>query len=201
MNFLDILKELGVFTVLAGVIAWLIRTLGKYLIDQNIKVQEYQLSQSLEKFKSELEFLNVKQSRLHEKRVGAIQKLYEYLTEFHIDLDTLIRWKNVTGMSDEQIKQQRIDEANKTFESGSKFSKYYLMNKLYFSEDVCQLIDEIIKTMRGCQYDLTIEYQWMNISPDLKIKSFEQARDKLDNDVPELKNKIELQFREILGVK
>jgi hypothetical protein len=76
---------------------------------------------------------------LHDKRIETIQELYEKLTEFYLDLDTLISWKNVTNLSEDDIKKQQFEEANKTFDSGSKFSRYYLMNKLYFSIEMCAL--------------------------------------------------------------
>ncbi|MCC5922465.1 MAG: hypothetical protein JJT77_01665 [Crocinitomicaceae bacterium] len=197
----SILKELGFFTAIGGALTYLIKTLGKHFMNQNLEIHKMQLNQQLESHKAELELINVKQSRLHDKRIETIQELYEKLTEFYMDLDTLIRWKNVTGLTDEEIKKQQFEEANKTFESGSKFSRYYLMNKLYFSKEMCETIDEIIKEMRSCQYDLTIQYQWINLSADLQMNSFKQAKEKLEKEVPVLKEQIETKFREILGVE
>lgn len=200
MDTFQILWNLGVFTGIGGALTYLLKTLGKQFMDQNLEIHKMQLNQQLESHKAELELINIKQSRLHDKRIDTIQELYEKLTEFYMDLDTLIRWKNVTGLSDEEIKKQQFEEANKTFESGSKFSRYYLMNKLYFSKEMCATIDEIIKEMRSCQYDLTIQYQWMNLSADLQMNSFKQAKEKLEKQVPMLKEQIETKFREILGV-
>lgn len=201
MDLIQLLKDLGIFTVMGVALTYLLKTLGKHFMDQNIEIHKMQLNQQLESHKAELELLNVKQSRLHDKRIETIQELYEKLTEFYVDLDTLIRWKNVTGLSEQEIKKQQFEEANKTFESGSKFSRYYLMNKLYFSKEMCVTIDEIIKEMRSCQYDLTIQYQWMNLSAELQMNSFTQAKEKLEKDVPMLKEQIETNFREILGVE
>jgi hypothetical protein len=75
------------------------------------------------------------------------------------------------------------------------------MNKLYFSIEMCAALDEIIKEMRSCQYDLTIQYQWMNLSADLQLNFFKQAKEKLEKEVPILKEQIETKFREILGVE
>lgn len=201
MDFIQLLRDLGVFGAIAIAVSYLLKTLGKHLMDQNLKIHEMQLNQQLESHKSELELINVKQSKLHDKRIETIQELYEKLTEFYMDLDTLVRWKNVTGLSDEEIKKQQFEEANKTFDSGSKFSRYYLMNKLYFSKKMCATIDDIIKEMRSCQYDLTIQYQWMNLSAELQMSYFTQAKEKLEKEVPMLKEQIETNFREILGVE
>lgn len=200
MDTFQIIWNLGIFTGIGGALTYLLKTLGKQFMDQNLEIHKMQLNQQLESHKAELELINLKQSRLHDKRIETIQELYEKLTEFYMDLDTLIRWKNVTGLSDKEIKKQQFEEANKTFESGSKFCRYYLINKLYFSKEMCATIDEIIKEMRSCQYDLTIQYQWMNLSADLQMSSFRQAKEKLEKDVPMLKEQIETKFREILGV-
>jgi hypothetical protein len=196
-----IIKDLGIFTGIGGALIYLLKTLGKQFMDQHLEIHKIQLNQQLESHKAELELINVKQSRLHDKRIETFQELYEKLTEFYLDLDTLIRWKNVTNLSEDEIKKQQFEEANKTFESGSKFSKYYLMNKLYFSNEMCSTIDEIIREMRSCQYDLTIQYQWMNLSADLQMNFFTQAKEKLEKEVSILKEQLEKKFREILGVE
>jgi hypothetical protein len=200
MDIWELLLKLGVFSAIGTGITYLLKTLGKQFMDQNLEIHKMQLNQQLQSHKAELDLINVKQSRLHDKRIETIQELYEKLTEFYLDLDTLIRWKNVTGLTEEQIKQQQFEEANKTFESGNKFTRYYTMNKLYFSVEMCEKIDEIIKEMRSCQYDLTIQYQWMNLSAEMTMDSFKKAREKLEKEVPKLKQQIENEFREILGV-
>jgi hypothetical protein len=201
MDIWQLLLKLGVFSAIGTGITYLLKTLGKQFMDQNLEIHKMQLNQQLQSHKAELDLINVKQYRLHDKRIDTIQEVYEKLTEFYLDLDTLIRWKNVTGLSEKQIKQQQFDEANKTFESGNKFTRYYTMNKLYFSVEMCEKIDEIIKEMRSCQYDLTIQYQWINLSAEMTMDSFKKAREKLEKEVPKLKEQIENEFREILGVE
>lgn len=201
MTTYTLLKDLGVFTAILGAITWLANVLGKHLIDKNLKIHELMLDKQLEKYKSELLLINEKESKLHDRRLDRIQELYSLLTDFYIDLDTLTRWKNVTGMGDEEIKKQQLDEAKQTFTSGHEFSMFYEKNKLYFNPETCATIEELLTIMRGCQYDLTIQYQWMNLPADLQIKHFEQARDQLRTKVPELKQELEKNFRAILRVE
>jgi hypothetical protein len=66
---------------------------------------------------------------------------------------------------------------------------------------MCSTIDEIIREMRSCQYDLTIQYQWLNLSADLQMNFFTQAKEKLEKEVSILKKQLEKKFREILGVE
>jgi hypothetical protein len=201
MDLIQLLKDLGIFAAIGGALTYLLQSLGKKFMDQNLEIHKMQLNHQLESHKAELELANLKQSKLHEKRIQTIQELYEKLTEFYLDLDTLIRWKNVTGLTEDEIKKRNFDDANKTFESGSKFTRYYILNKLYFNADMCIKIDKIIQEMRSCQYDLTIQYQWMNLPGDLQMNSFKQAKEKLEIEVPLLKEQIESKFREILGVE
>ncbi len=201
MTILTVLKDLGIFTILIGGLGWLAKVLGTHMIDKNLRIHELMLDQQLEKYKSGLLLINEKESKLHDRRLDRIQELYSLLTDFYIDLDTLTRYKNVTGMSDEELKQQQLDEAKQTFTSGHEFSIFYEKNKLYFSPDTCSTIEELLKIMRGCQYDLTIQYQWLNLSADIQIKHFEQAKDQLTNKVPELKQELEKNFRSILRVE
>lgn len=201
MTTINLLEDLGIFTGMTIAITWLIKTLGKHLIDKNLKIHELMLNQQLEKYKSELLLINEKESKLHDRRLDRIQELYSLLTDFYSDLNTLTRWRKTTGMSDDEVKKQQLEDAKQTFTSGHEFSMFYEKNKLYFSPSTCSTIEELLKIMRECQYDLTIHYQWMNLPVDLQFQHFEQAKDQLTNKVPELKKELEKDFRSILRVE
>jgi len=201
MTVIELLKDLGVFTILIAALGWLAREIGKHLLNKNIKIHELELNQQLVKFKSELELIAQKQNKLHDKRLDVIHEFYGLLSDFYINLDNLTRWKNVTGKSDEDIEKDKLDDAKRTYESGHKFSIFYEKNKLYFSTDTCLKIEGINKILRECQYDLTIQYQWMNISVDMQMTQFEKARKKIRTKVPELKLELESNFRKIIGVE
>lgn len=201
MTFLELLKDLGIFGIIVGVLGWVTKELGKYLLNKNIKFHQLSLDQQLEKYKSELDIINEKAFKLHDKRLEKIHNLYELLTDFYINVDNLTHMKNVTGLSDEEINEQKINEVKKTYESGYQFSMFYEKNKLYFDLETCELIQEILRILKECQYDLTIQYQWMNISIDMQMDFFSKAKDKIQNKIPELKEKLERKFRSIMGVE
>ena len=63
-------------------------------------------------------------------------------------MHTLTTWKIVTGMSEQEVKQQNFDDTKKAEESGNIFLNFYSKNKLYFNDETCALIDEIIKLLK-----------------------------------------------------
>lgn len=198
---MDIWKELGTLSIITFGIIWLAKAVSKHLLDQNLKSHELVLNQKLEQYKSELRVTAEKESKLHDKRLDKIHELYSLLTDFYFDLDNLTRGKNVTGMSTEEIEMQNAQDVKCTYAHGYELSIFYEKNKLYFNDETCGLIEEILKTLKGCQYDLTFQYQWMNISVDLQIESFKNARNQIQNKVPMLKKELEKNFRSILKVE
>ena len=155
MNWGEIFKEIGIVGIFASLITWLIKSLGQRQIDKGLKQYELELSNksdlfkqelslSFEKYKSELEFLAQKANKLHDKRIERIERIeqiYSLLTDFHNEMQQLISWKVVTGMSPEEIEQKEFERVQKAGESGNKFLDYYAKNKLYFNSETCSLID------------------------------------------------------------
>jgi hypothetical protein len=201
MDWLTLLKDLGVFSGFVLAITYLLKTLGKHFMDQNLKIHEMQLNQQLQKHKSELDLVLQKALKLHDHRLEKIQQFYHLLVEFHIDINQLIMIKNVTGKTDEEIKQMKIEEVKKMYESGHEFSVFYQKNKLFFSKETCKLIDELLQIMKSSQFDLSIQYQWMNLSFDLIHESFQKGKEKIESIIPKLKEQLEDNFRNILGVE
>lgn len=201
MDFSQLLRDLGIFGAVVTGVSYLLKTLGQHYMDQNLKIHEMQLNQQLQSHKSELDLVLQKALKLHDRRLDKIQEFYVLLVEFHIDLDQLIRIKNITGKTEEEVKQMQIDEVKKMYDSGHAFTMFYQKNKLFFNKATCDLIDELQKTMRECQFDLSIQYQWINLSFEMIQSSFEKAKEKLESIIPKLKEELEDSFRQILGVE
>ncbi|WP_136842887.1 hypothetical protein [Pedobacter polaris] len=206
------MTEIGIVGIISGLIVWLIKQLGQMFIDKNISLykQELQnksdqykseLNQVFEKYKSELAFHSQKAFKLHDRRLEKIDELYSLLSDFYNDMFTLTTWKIVTGMKDEEVKKQEYDNTMKAGESGNKFLIYYDKNKLYFNSETCKLIDEIIQLLKGSHSDFSFKYIFGQVSPQMEIENIKQATEKIRNKVPEVKTKLENNFREIIGVE
>lgn len=212
MDWEKILSEIGVFGIIAGLIVWLIKQLGQRLIDRNTKSYELELqnkadlfraelNHASEEFKSELEFLSQKANKLHDKRLEQIKEIYSLLTDFYNDMYTLTTWKIVTGMSKEEVQQQEFDNTKKAEQSGNEFLTFYQKNKLYFNQETCGLIDEIIKLLKDSHSDFSFKYIFGPLSADLEIERVKRATEQIREKVPEIKAKLEQNFREIIGVE
>ncbi|RLZ06380.1 hypothetical protein EAH69_13735 [Faecalibacter macacae] len=212
MDWDKILSEIGIVTVISGLIVWLIKQLGQMFIDRNISIykQELQnksdlykaeLNQVFEKYKSDIAFHSQKAFKLHDRRLEKIDELYSLLSDFYNDMFTLTTWKIVTGMTKEEINKQSYDNTMKAGESGNKFLSYYDKNKLYFNSETCTLIDEIIQLLKESHSDFSFKYIFGNISPQMEMESIKKATEKIRRKVPEVKVKLEKNFREIIGVE
>ncbi len=212
MDWTKILSEIGIVGVISGLIVWLIKQLGQRYIDKGAKAYELklqnksdlykaELNQSLEKYKSEIAFLSQKAFKLHDKRLERVEKLYSLLTDFYEDMYHLTTWKVVTGMSDEEVHNQNFENTKKAGNSGTEFFKYYSKNKLYFNQDTCGLIEEIIKLLKDSHFDFSYEYVFGPISADFKFESIKKATDKIREKVPKIKSELEENFRKIIGVE
>lgn len=212
MDWNKIFTEIGVVGVISGLIVWLIKQLGQSLIDKNVSLykQELQnksdlykaeLNQSLEKNKMDLAFLSQKAFKLHDRRLEKIDQMYSLLSDFYNDMYTLTTWKIVTGMSKEEIQKQEYDNTLKAGDSGNKFLSYYDKNKLYFNAETCALIDEIIQLLKDSHSDFSFKYIFGPMSRDFEYERVKKATEQIRSKVPEVKSKLEKNFRDIIGVE
>ena len=212
MDWTKIFSEIGIVGIISGLIVWLIKQLGERLMDKNAKTYELELqnkaelfraelNHASEEFKSELEFLSQKANKLHDKRLERIEEIYSLLTDFYNDMYTLTTWKIVTGMSKEEVQQQEFDNTKKAEQSGNEFLTFYQKNKLYFNEETCGLIDEIIKLLKDSHSDFSFKYIFGPLSADIEIERVKRATEQIREKVPEIKLKLEKNFREIIGVE
>jgi len=212
MDWNKIFAEIGIVSVISGLIVWLIKQLGQSLIDKNVSLYEQklqnksdlykaELNQSLEKYKMDLAFLSQKAFKLHDRRLQKIDEMYSLLSEFYNDMFTLTTWKVVTGMSKEEIQKQEYGNTMKAGDSGNKFLSYYDKNKLYFNEETCKLIDEIIQLLKDSHSDFSFKYIFGSMSRDFEYESIKKATEQIRSKVPAVKLKLEKNFRDIIGVE
>jgi len=211
MDWTSIFKEIGIVGVIGGLITWLIKQLGQREIDKGLKQYELELSNksdlfkqelniSFEKYKAEINLVSEKANKLHDKRIERIEEIYSLLTDFHSEMQNLISWKVVTGMSKEDIEKQEFDRIQKAGDTGNKFLNYYAKNKLYFNQETCSLIDEIIDLLRTSHLDLSHKYVFGRMPAQLEFENVRNASQSIRDKVPEVKEKLEANFRQIIGV-
>lgn len=212
MDWTEAFSNIGIGGLIVGGAVWLIKQLSQLIIAKDLSLYEQELqnkseaykaelNQHFEKYKADLSFYSQKAYKLHDKRLEKIDALYAVLSDFNNEMLNLIAWKVSTGMSDEEIKERELKNTKKAGKSGNAFLSYYDKNKLYFNKETCDLIEEIIKLLKDSYSDFSFKYIFGQLSPQLEIETIKSATSKVRNKVPEVKAKLEANFREIIGVE
>jgi len=184
----EILKDLGIFSVAAGVIAWLIRTISQKVLNKD-----------LEKFKHELKQEQIKASKLYDKRLQVIEDVYNLLEDFDQKMRSLTSPMEMAG---DLPKEKKLKIAG---EAGEKFRDYYSKKRIYFNERISNLLDKINKEFISAWIDFTMYPPGKDIlgGRDAKEKWewWIKAWKKVTEEIPRIKEEIEREFRELLGVR
>jgi len=204
---IELLQNLGIFSVTIGVLAALIRSLGLHYLDKKIELHkanldknarefQHSLDSDLENFRNQLKFEFVKYARIHEERLKIVRELYQLLIDLHREMKelTLFLWPK----TEEKIEDRRIRVIDQAVEALNNFKRYYLYEKIMFNEDTCTLIDEVLKEFEESLRLNTFEERW---GPGEKaIKDFKkESTDIVDNKIPLILNKLETEFRTQIG--
>lgn len=186
MEIVTIIEKIGLFAVGSGIIAWTLKSIYKNVLDKDIEKYKYRLQQE-----------QITSSKLYDERAQVINNLYELLNDFDRKMHSLTCPLQLACDLPEKEKRKHASKA------GQKFVEYYSKKKIYFSKETAKLLDEINKEFEGAWINLTIypsiEIDRDNINRDkweLWMKSWKIISKK----IPPLKEKIEDEFREILGV-
>lgn len=216
---LSILGQLGIFTIAAGLIGWIVRRaisqyfdreLAEYQADMNKELNQYQskldkelsehqaeIDKGLDEYRHDLEKERLRYSELHTMRAEITAELYTKFVELEADMRKLTHPME-TG-SDPPKKELR----NKAADSGNEFVNFYMKNKIYFPPNVCEIVEEIQEEMKGV-FDEWIVYRPHEDQPGKNV-DFERWlklwKTVTENEVPELKRELEEHFRGLLGVE
>ncbi|PEN77540.1 hypothetical protein CN539_00695 [Bacillus toyonensis] len=171
------------------------------------------LDKQIEEHKSELKKINdkyqIKFSKLHADRAVIIKDLYSKLVTLESNAKDLL---GPNGSINQSIPRSRAPkETAKIFEnlrvSTADLLDCYMKNKIYFSEEVCKLFEDITYGIP------TIAVQFLSYMPSKGVQVQEEAisvekKEKEDrivadyvyDEMPKIKVALEAEFRELLGV-
>jgi hypothetical protein len=181
----EVVQGLGVFSIAAGVFAYV----GRYAIDQYFE-------KSLDKYRMELDKERLKFSDLHTTRAEITAELYEKFVAFEDDMRALTGPDQPDGPS----REEKIRQAAR---SGNNFSDFYSRNKIYFPPRICDSVEELNDELREIYIESKTDFESRH-----EKESSERFGDQLalwkrvtEEDIPELKTELETHFRELLGVE
>lgn len=226
----EILKTLGSSVILVGALAWLAKSLLTTLLSKDLEVfkSDLQVSsqQGIESFKSSLQIetqrRSIEFSALHTKRAEFIAELYAKLQSLQMEASGLTR---AIGSREGQIKKQ-IKETFKEREpvkselrtqthqlssnekelvkvlqlSTEEFRSFYLEKKIYFSPEICELIEKLSGSAgyRAAMYEFVAikdVADTTTLSPTIK-----EFWGKCGDRIPKILQLLEKEFRLLLGV-
>ena len=182
-----VLIAIGGNAVLLSVLGWLAKSFVGH-----------QLTKDFEGFKHDLQLASlehkVKFSSLHEIRAGVIAELYSRTIEF---LGAAQSLSNLFEFKGEKSKEEK---ASVFGDKAAEFREYYIKHKIYFSTKTCEIIDRLWEKTWG----VTREYAfWLRNKEDgnyqYLVDSWLKANETLENEVTEILDQLQSDFRTILG--
>jgi hypothetical protein len=224
----DLLRTLGGTAILVAAVAWLSRSLLTTLLSKDLERFKSELQvtsqQSVESFKSTLQIeaqqRAVEYAALHAKRAELISQLYARAVGIYSGILGLSRelgarharaehymqheaakaepWDLTQGIHtlspEEEAKAKALHQIYK------EFMLFYAEKKIYFSEDVCRLI-ESFANLAGY---IGVMYQNVALRDDdsqpYVNPLVQQTWKKAGEQVPKLLATLETEFRTLLGV-
>ncbi|MFQ5904134.1 MAG: hypothetical protein ACE5JO_10630 [Candidatus Binatia bacterium] len=157
------------------------------------------LNRDIERFKAQLERTatehQVRFTKLHETRAEVIAELYKRLAQAQRCFASLINPMQSVGEPPIEEKRKSAQDA------GNAFVTYFDENEIYLDPRLCQQIDEFNKQLR--ESFLTF-FVYVLQDPKSRIpdhtKKWHEAWNKLNDDIPPIREEIANSFRQILGV-
>lgn len=200
--------SLGVFTLgtatITGIVGYLFKTIFSHILTKQSEEYKSILNKQTESYKSELQRLNNRQqitfSKLHVDRAETIKNVYSKLVELEDSTRNLVKPLQLNG---EPSKKEKVTEAYGKF---NDFYSYSNVNRIYFSEEICKLIDTIkeafkeilvsIETYAVLEDKLADDIDFRKVQRQVLLANWKRVRE----EIPELKILLEGEFRKLLGV-
>ena len=190
--------------ILLGAVAWLIKSLVSQFLAKDLENHKAQIQFNnqieLTKIKSEIEKISFEHqivfSRLHEKRAEILAGLYASIVELYELASLFVRYAIF------EEKDSRKEKLKELWNAVIKFRNIYEPNIIFFPETVCakikKLDEELSAPVSKLVHHLEIYEQNDDIGP--ARQAWEDGQAQIEQIVFEIKNEIEVEFRNILGV-
>ena len=180
--FVDIVKYFfSVSVITAGIVY-----LSKHIVD-------HYFDKDIERFKNELEKAaiehQIRYAKLHEERAQAIKEIYKRIAIAERLTKEYVTPVDFGGLA--PIEERR----KKAADSANEYLNYYNENKIFLSDEICCLLDDINKCILDAWYKFN--------SKDRRGGDndfWEEAWNAITKKLPEARAKLEKAFRKIIGV-
>ncbi|HHZ5402540.1 TPA: hypothetical protein ACWJ98_000337 [Bacillus cereus] len=202
--------SLGVFTLgtvtVTGIVGYLFKTVFSHVLSKQLEEHKTLLNEQTEQYKAELQRMNNKHnitfSKLHVDRAETIRHLYTKLVKLQ---DSSMELLGYDGILDRSIgKSMNPSEMQnavaKTYQDASELKEYFYDNQIYFSEDICELLEKILGKMYPILLTLSgYEHQWVQATDGWE-ENVKVIPEIILSEIPKLQRNLEKEFRKLLGV-
>lgn len=163
---------------------------------QNRSLERYKAEIRLTTFQSETRF-----AKLHERRAEALAELYRRLAQAKeaVKTDGVPPHPAATeDMEEEEKAEREISRLRSGIDALSRVRDYYQENRLFFSQDQCEMMDEIL---------FFVEAAWISIQDtrllgeqeDQPLKGLRHGNTLLHQRVDPLMDNLDSSFKDVLG--
>ncbi|MDT8411391.1 MAG: hypothetical protein RQ875_02925 [Vicingaceae bacterium] len=200
MNWTEIFKEIGIVGIVSGLLVWLFKQLGMHFIDRKFKAYELKLQTKSDDYKHELNLSFNKASKLHDRRLEKIERLYQNVVRLNSAMQMMTaKWKVVSGdeKKDEEEENKRIEHAGDCY---NKFLDFYTENRIFFSEETCIILDKLKTDYFDSFWDYTAKKRFGYTDFKLNWELATKASDKVKKEIPPVLSQLENDFRTLIGV-
>jgi len=181
--WIQIAKELGVFTVIGALITFLLTRIFSKYFDRQV-----------DQFKSELKHKYYRLERLHEKRSEVIVNLYEYLVDLEDSFQIMTATLKPGGDNFDDSERKRIEEAGSNY---NQVRNYFKKNEILFSEPICEKMNQVITT----SHEIVSDYQFYVDYNREDFHIYKEVIEKVNTKLPNLKKILKKELRMIMKVE
>ncbi len=146
----ELIKILGIFTVIVSALSWLIKSVIVHYLNKDVENYKSQLSviatKEIEKLKSQLQILNKEREfrfiKLHEKRAEIISELYLKIYAADVSVGAFeLRYEDGDDITEfEEIIQESYDACSAAL-------TYFKKHRLFLSKGLANKIYDILTTL------------------------------------------------------
>ena len=196
-----VFTSIGGTAALVGILGWLTKSFVSHLLDKDIEKFKLQLISDknieIEKLKHDLSKISsehkVRFEKLHTRRDEVIATLYSHIVEFQHAIELFLEFAFI--FNDKGIEEY----TQKLWPAVDTFKKYSEKHRIYFSEDICNHLDNLYKVADKPTSMLIAEWEASGVTDEL-IPIWKTAKETLDGEFKDIRTLIENDFRKIVGV-
>lgn len=182
-SWLQIAKELGLFTIFGGLITVLLTQIfAKYF------------NRQVEQFKSDLRHQYYRLERLHEKRSEVVVNLYKYIVELEVTIQVMTAMIKPGGDDFAEKELERINNAGIAY---NKVRVYFTENEILFPQPFCEKMNSLLNQ----SIDVVADYKFYIDFYRNDVKLYKDILHKVNDELPSLKEKLKHELRRIMKVE